>query len=114
MFCVVKLIIYLQEPVGVDGESNPKQIGGGDKCNEAFTLFQETPSVLGASSNEVGSARKVSDFKEFVPPMKTLADNEPREFNDAEGHNRNHKPDKSDVVMVQNDSGEVSIATHPT
>ncbi|KAL2893454.1 Protein LHY [Bienertia sinuspersici] len=95
-----------EEPGGDDGESNPKGTDCNDKCVEPFALFQETPSALGVSSAEFPStASKVSTFKEFVPLKKSLADNETRDFNAADGHNRNHKPDKSDVVeMVQNDS----------
>lgn len=98
-----------EEPVG-DGESNLKESDGGDKCTEAFTLFREAPSALGASPGEfpamaVGSARKLSNFKEFVPIKKPLANNETRDLNAAEGHNRNNNSSKSDVVeMIQNDS----------
>ncbi|KNA08541.1 hypothetical protein SOVF_161680 isoform A [Spinacia oleracea] len=100
-----------EEAVGGDAESSPKETDGSDKCStEAFTLLRKAPSALGTSSNEVpamavGSARKLSNFMEFVPIKKPVADNETRDLNAAAGHNRNHKPDKSDVVdMIQNDS----------
>ncbi|XP_021748820.1 protein LHY-like isoform X1 [Chenopodium quinoa] len=101
---------FPEEPGGDDGESSPKEISGGDKCTEAFTIFRKAPSALGASSNELsaramGTTRKLSNFKEFVPIRKPLADNETRDLNVADGHNTSHEPDKSDVVeMIQNDS----------
>lgn len=92
-----------------DGDSNPDETDGGDKCTEAFTLFKEKPSALGAPSSEfpstaVGSTRKLSNFKEFMP-MKKPVNDDTGGFDAADVHNRNQKPEKPDVVeMVQNDS----------
>ncbi|XP_057531810.1 protein LATE ELONGATED HYPOCOTYL-like isoform X1 [Amaranthus tricolor] len=106
----------LEKPVGDVEEPNPEETDGSDKCTEALSLFQEAPSALRAAFSKkpataVGSARNLSDFKEFVPTKKPLVNNETSEFNAADGHNRDHKTDKPDgVVMVQNNSENETIA----
>lgn len=100
-----------EKPVGHDGESSPKETNDGEKCTTALTLFNEAPSSLGTSSNEatttsVGSERKLSNFKEFVPIKKPLINDVTRELDaSSDAHNRNHKPDKPEVYeMAQNSS----------
>ena len=116
---VLEIIVNLQKPVGDVEEPNPEETDGSDKCTEALSLFQEAPSALRAAFSKkpataVGSARNLSDFKEFVPTKKPLVNNETSEFNAADGHNRDHKTDKPDgVVMVQNNSGKFLISAHP-